>query len=259
MILNDNLRFAYIHIPKCGGTTIKHSIPQVTKTLLDNGHGELSGHLPLCFLKKERPDIFSKIVAYRSFAHVREPVSRFRSSLFQYNRLNLKLSSTELSDKKLLAIAHDICQELPQQELPFSAQYEHFTPQIHYIETDGGRVVQNLSVTGDFTDLDRFLIENGLNSVNSPQNVSVTPRKGWFKLAARGASPIARKLLKWRTRNHIWEFLVKRGLYRTVTNQRVDFLLKDKDLIDFIQSFYARDFELYAAVVREQKHGSQDR
>jgi hypothetical protein len=120
MIIIDELNFVYVHIPKCAGTTIKESNPELELTRIDNGHGFDSTHLPLSYIKIKVPSVYAKILDYESYAHVRDPVSRFRSAFFQHSREFLNLSSVDCDDETLLGIAHDAAIILLESELPFS-------------------------------------------------------------------------------------------------------------------------------------------
>ena len=94
MILSDEKRFVFVHIPKCAGSTIrfwlKDRVPFDTRFqsyITVNGLGSRHGaHLPLGVLHDHFPDAFDKVRHYRSIAVIRDPVSRFHSAFAQYQR-----------------------------------------------------------------------------------------------------------------------------------------------------------------------------
>lgn len=253
MKIIDSTRFVYIHIPKCGGTSVTRSLPGVKTSLVDNGHGELSAHVPLKHISKTDPNTFAKILDYESFAHVREPVLRFRSALFQHAREYLRLPSVELTEAKLSAIAHNVKQVLESNQMPHSKRYEHFTPQHTFLEIDGERIVENISPTGDYTLINQHFEKNGLKLIEKHENMSLRPRDGLFGRCAKVAKPIVRLLLSEQTKYNIWSILVRMEMYRPISEESPDFLLEDKTIQELIKNYYARDFEIYAEAC-----GSQD-
>ena len=51
MIIIDELEFAYVHIPKCGGSSVYYTNYNLGLTLVDNGHDQMSTHVPLGHIK----------------------------------------------------------------------------------------------------------------------------------------------------------------------------------------------------------------
>ena len=88
MIIDDEHRVAFVHIPKCGGTSVRNQLAAI-----DSCKGEFYGrrpherlglldycHIPLQTLAREFPTAYEKVGAYQSFAIVREPHARFASA-----------------------------------------------------------------------------------------------------------------------------------------------------------------------------------
>lgn len=245
MQIIDSLKFVYVHIPKCGGCTVIFSNPQYKTTRIDNGHGSSSFHLPLTHLREQAPEVFEKILSYHSFANVREPIVRFRSALYQHGREYLKASSAELTERKLLQIARDVRQTVSKRQLPFPVRYEHFTPQSAYLELGSRPIIKHVSPIGDYQAVNRFFLENGLNKVGQPQNVSLKLKGEFLRVAACAAKPLARKFLSAANRQRILDYLIELGVYQAATHQSVDFLKEDRATMAFIEDFYGRDFEIY--------------
>ena len=245
MIIIDELEFVYVHIPNCGGSSVNHTNPDLELTLVDNGHDQMSTHVPLGHVKATDPELYQKVCNYYSFAHVREPVARFRSALFQHCREFLELSSSECDDASLLHVAYSVAEELENADFPYPIKYEHFTPQYSYLEVDGECIIKHIGVLGDFTELNAFYSKCGLNTVGVSLNVTHTPKEGLFSCLAKLVQPFVRTLLPSEFKNKIWTWLMSKGLYEVSKENSTDFLLNDPKIISFIRLFYARDFELY--------------
>jgi len=98
MVINEAHRFVFVHIPKCGGSSIREvlekynqwphaGIPKVRETPT---HGIIDhGHIPLFTLKELYPVSFDQVCSYESFAIVRNPFDRFFSSVQQKMRMDL--------------------------------------------------------------------------------------------------------------------------------------------------------------------------
>ena len=96
MIVSDRHKFAFIHIPKCAGTTVRNRITPYDD--LGGAHHErvedhpVLGptdfvHLPLYTLRDHFPEEFDKVRRYWSFAVLRNPKSRFFSAVAQRVRM----------------------------------------------------------------------------------------------------------------------------------------------------------------------------
>lgn len=244
MIIIDELEFVYVHIPKCGGSSVYYTNPDLELTLVDNGHDQMSTHVPLGHVKATDPELYQKVCNYYSFAHVREPVARFRSALFQHCREYLELSSSECDDASLLNVAYSVAEELENADFPYPMKYEHFTPQYSYLEVDGECIIKHIGVLGDYTELNAFYSKGGLNTVDVSLNVTYTPKEGLFSCLAKLVQPLV-GMLATGFKHKIWTWLKSKGLYEVSKENSTDFLLNDPKIISFIRSFYARDFELY--------------
>ena len=92
MIVDDAHEVAFVHIPKCGGTSVSRQLRlldsnnEFFKDVRDHpalGRTHFS-HLPLFFLREFYPETFDRIAAYRAFAIARDPYVRFASSTIQH-------------------------------------------------------------------------------------------------------------------------------------------------------------------------------
>src|SRR5215469_2320355 len=91
MIIDDEHRVAFVHIPKCGGTSVRRQLAALDSCrgfFYDRRDHDALGrldycHIPLAFLAAHFRDAFDKVAAYSAFALVRDPHSRFVSATFQ--------------------------------------------------------------------------------------------------------------------------------------------------------------------------------
>lgn len=168
MIICSHHNLVFIHIPKAGGSTIRHALREKSTQSLSNkivevkGYGPVDiGHIPLSLMRVEFSDLFETVCRSHSFALIREPRHRLMSSVYQYFRRQLGTNSIPVS-------ARLFRQHLPglQAQLVravntgvWPAPIIHFCPQSSFIYLDGERVVGDLFDIKDTTGLSRFLQE----------------------------------------------------------------------------------------------------
>src|ERR1700756_1678559 len=91
MIINDPHEVVFVHVPKCGGTSIRLQLAEMDSYKgafqYKGEHPDLGkihyAHIPLQFLSAAFPDAFDKVSRYKSFALLRDPFDRFASATFQ--------------------------------------------------------------------------------------------------------------------------------------------------------------------------------
>ncbi len=154
MIISHKHHIVFLHIPKCGGTSIRN----VLKPLHDDDpiwdvvgwrpHPILGrigyGHLPLYALREHFPLIFQCISKYSCFAIVRDPKRRFVSSLSEYTRVVRKIDTAALELGHFIAAAEEVCGYLGENTKISDHSYIHFEKQVNYIRLDGEIIVDNL-------------------------------------------------------------------------------------------------------------------
>lgn len=155
MIISDSHRFAFIHVPKCAGTSVRKCLDQFDDRngLFANPSGHHPalgavdlGHLPLFVLREHFAEAFEAVREYWSFALVRDPFDRFASSLAQriamYGDRRLPDHSLEEVEREVdRVMAH--LRDVPRGRL-LTPDYIHFQPQVDYLFLDGQRVVQSV-------------------------------------------------------------------------------------------------------------------
>lgn len=258
MIISEKYNFVFMHIPKCGGSTVRLALKDINETPWKEpefDHAELghlhSTHLPLWMLNEYFPDVFRKVQVCNSFAVSREPMERFLSALTQKCRAFLGVSSGDITPQILAAAADDVIAYLENAPRQVDFEHMHFIPQHEFIYLDGVQVVKNIDVLGGFEKLDAFLRECGLPLIQASEreNESVEPSGKFLNAMIRLGRPLILPLLSDGLRGAVWRSLIRMGVYRPVRNNLYDELLDNQQIVDFVRRFYAKDFEIYNQAV----------
>lgn len=118
----------FIHVPKCAGTSIKHSIFK-ENTL---------GHMPLWWYEINFPEFYAR--AFK-FSFVRDPLSRAYSS---YNYLRLKENGKDPKACEM-ALRYDtfdsfvknwLCEENALRQIHFTPQWQFLTNEMGHVDMD---------------------------------------------------------------------------------------------------------------------------
>lgn len=261
MVISDQYKFVFMHIPKCGGSTIRLALKDINDTPWKEpefDHDELghlhSTHLPLWMLSEYFPDVYEKVREYDSFAVSRDPMDRFFSALTQKCRSILGVPSGDITPKVLADAADDVISHLEKSPRKIDFEHMHFIPQHEFIFLEGEQVVQQIDVLGRFEKLDAFLRQSGLPLIQESEreNESVEPAGKFMSALVHMARPLVLPLLPGGVRALIWRRLIRMGLYRPVQNHLYEQLLTNHRVVDFVHQFYAKDFEIYNDALHSQ-------
>ena len=268
MLINHDHRIAFLHIPKCAGTTVRRPLEPLNQWEAAGPpwrreHPELGlldfAHLPLAVLRDFFPGAFASVVEYRSFALVRDPYSRFASSVSERIRwdggaLLARLSRAELKKSLDTSIGYLSRQDSSLCCLP--PGYIHFQRQRDYIVLDGEPVVDAVypveRVARLREKLSACLGADGVKLTESAPsarqvNAALMYRYEGLRRTHRVVAPLMarlRRVLPAPTSRRIddWMYVHRDEGARS---------LFDSDHVrDFVSSYYADDLELYARVVR---------
>jgi len=149
LIISNRYGFAFVHIPKCAGSTVREQIERT-----DPARIELAGrrthpvlgkidamHLPLDVLREHFPEIFAQLKATDSYALTREPHDRFRSAVSEYVKTYEGKRLSEFDAAELGRVLDDIMAAVAARPALLPLRYVHFTPQARYIHIDGAEIV----------------------------------------------------------------------------------------------------------------------
>lgn len=152
MIISPRHKFAFVHIPKCAGTSIRTQLLKCDDSAIVMGkpgnHKVLGridyGHIQLDLLRQHFPDDYQDLKEYTSYAIVRDPLERFGSALrqilWQYEERPMTLIPADELREKTLQMLDKIADEI---EAP-SAPYIFFARQERFIFDGDTRIVDHL-------------------------------------------------------------------------------------------------------------------
>ncbi len=248
-ILSRSKNFNFIHIPKNGGSTIRHSYLPFDDcgqkfAFSVKEHDELGtiaqGHLPLWVIRKYYPDEFAQIQSGWACAITRDPMERFRSAMAQRMRefrgCKLEdLDKDQMHDELGKIIDHMTNNpDLPQ------AEFCHFTRQRDFIFLDGVQVVENVYPLDRINDLLGELAQRtGVAATEERVNTSDVATSGGFAKFAKAGWKTVKPLLPKGVQNRLRSKLAP----LVIAPSKVE----GDGITEFVRDFYADDFEIHAA------------
>ncbi len=263
MIISDTHRFAFMHIPKCAGTTVRqalapydeHASEFYDKAVFEHpAFGPLDHHhIPLQVMRDHFPEAFAKLRRYQSFALIRDPFSRFPSSLHERFVQRDRRPLNERSALEMSREVETVISALAKhpRDVPITDPgLIHFSRQSDYVFHNGEQIVKSLKVVAEidglFEDLSG-LIGRQLRPEerkNRQMNYSV---RALARLQFAVTRPIEKLLPRW-----VWKPVYKpikqvffaAGLLRKDYNPLLELPNAD-DIKGFISEFYADDVRLF--------------
>lgn len=259
MIICDDKRFVFIHIPKCAGTSLRRQLEPY-----DSRGGRFEyrqphpilgetdyGHIPLRILAEFFPEEYAAVCNYCAWAVMREPRQRFRSALSQHVRRVRRCEIHELTREETVECAMRAIEKLTDGNSRVDPDFIHFEPQSNYIEHDGERRVENifpLAALGEFCEAfkARYDIELhheiAFNRTTSYRFAAFRPAVSRIAIALQKALPA-----------HHYKSLQKISravLSRPAASPGDDWLESD-EITSFVKAYYRRDIELYNALTSQ--------
>lgn len=164
MIISHRHQFIFIHIPKCGGTTVRTSLKRFDDDgwFVGGGNTPPFGildrqHLPLDFLRQNFPNKFQLFKTYQSFTVLRDVRARFRSSLAQYCKVHYQTSFAGISWVDQRDLVDKLFTKIPKGVATMDYRYTHFIPQYRFVEDEGIQIIQKLYNSSQIKDLPMLL------------------------------------------------------------------------------------------------------
>lgn len=253
MIISELRKAAFIHIPKCGGTTIRKKLllskdSENWNRVIDASNGDKVDitHMPLELLKDLFPEVFEKLKVYNTFAIVRDPRSRFWSSVAQYLRMYKSQNITHLTVSEVNDWARRICDVLSHAPNILPYNFVHFQKQIDYTHFSGRQFVNRLIHIDNHNSIevcvnDLFGISDAFNQKLHRTYYYKNKYIGFFVLKARGM---------FGGRIPAPEFIkpiLKLAIYNQSKPEKIDGFIS-QDVEDFISDYYSKDFILFTEV-----------
>lgn len=140
MIISPRHGFVFVHVPKCAGTSVRVQISACDPDPITMGetgvHPVLGtidyGHVPLTLLRQHFPENYAWLERLPAFAVIRDPLTRFGSSLRQmlwrYEQTPMTLIPPEVLRSRTLEILEALTTELdaPSHKFIFFARQRDF-------------------------------------------------------------------------------------------------------------------------------------
>lgn len=269
MIVNHEHRFAFVHIPKCAGTSVRTSL-QVFDSLKGQFTDRVSRHpvlgeldcvhIPLFILRDYFEAEFEAIRDYWSFAVIRDPFSRFASSISQRLRMYSALPIQKRSLREIETyIDESICylsqRDAGAQLLP--PEYIHFQRQTDYVQLEGEQVVDALYTVDNIGSLLNEVSQRVGRSVTSAKepvaaraNRTVVFRNDLLRHIFVNARPLTNQIGKALPEGT--KQLIRDRVY-VPRDQRLKKLFATDRVLEFINEYYERDIALYQKISERER------
>lgn len=270
MLISDTHQFAFVHIPKSAGTTVRFTladyderkaryVEQARRDHPDLGPLDFA-HLPLALVKQLYPDDFALLSSYKSFALIRDPMARFASSLHEHLHWTKGQALSDISPDQRREVAAGVIAKLRAQadDAPVTdPALIHFSRQCDYLELEGARVVSNIYPTER---VDELLAAVGEITGTPVKAASKNRRVAYSTPALKSASEAGQRALRRVLPDQIANPLFRStrrametvGLVGSPTKTQ-DKTLLDPETREFIERFYERDFALRKELIQPRE------
>ncbi|MEL1249850.1 sulfotransferase family 2 domain-containing protein [Aurantiacibacter gilvus] len=260
MIISDKHQFAFIHIPKSAGSTVRHalmSLDERREQYYDRSRAEHPvlgaldhAHIPLAVLAEHFSADLALLREYRAYALLRDPLTRFESSLHEYVRTRtggLLADLSPVEQRSNIATVLDLLGQHGNAPVTNPALI-HFARQSDYIELDGERIVDGLYLLEHVGQmLDDIEERVGEPLPRKDRNRRVEYSSPILASASGAVQRGLRRLLPASVTGPMFG-LAKRGLLATgaasTLKSSAPEALPDAEIEAFVREFYARDFVL---------------
>ncbi len=257
MIISDRHQFAFIHIPKCAGTSVRKALRSIDATdgMFDGmaRHPEMGmvhyAHFTLVDLARYFPEEYRKVAAYRSVAIVRDPVDRFYSALFQRLREFRGYQQSQITASVIEIEAEAVIETLGASAQRLDLEYVHFNRQSDYVFNGDERLVTEVFALDRLADASTYIEScTGVRlDETAPENRTVALKAGVFAPVIRALRKPYAAVVPLDTRDRLRTRFTKLGLYGSVEKRK---FLEPGSLTErFLGAHYAKDFELYASAI----------
>ena len=257
MIILNQKKFAFLHIPKCGGSTLQKWLRQHFTSDADF-YGKIEHpkigtvyreHLTLQQLKRHYPEALADIRNNETYAIIRDPLSRFESALGQYVNEMRGGNITLMSRTEIIALAQDILNQLQEADGEFRFELTHFQPQTAFVELEGERMANQLRA---LSAMDATIAELSAKLGIAPPEVTRQNVRKEFRVKAM--APLLRRLD--RGARAILPSKLARNLNQLAATifqkpKSTEYsAILDMDIQNQITELYQRDFELFQEVLK---------
>ena len=253
MLVSQRHKAAFVHIPKCGGSTIRQQFSGISDIEKDFtgpfDHPEMGrvrlGHLPLWALREHYPDAFAALTTCRIHALTRDPFDRFESAVSEYLYHQETKRINEFTADEVLTFARDIIENVSKTEKLTALKYCHFIRQSEFVFLDGAQVVEAVyplsKINRLIKDLGAATDTDAATGLHSNQTLDFKI-KGSEKTLRR-LSGMSKQLLPMKLHARAKKWV--KSLITQQGSKHKGFSRKNAEISDFITAYYAQDIALF--------------
>jgi hypothetical protein len=253
MIIIKAHDFAFVHIPKCAGSTVRQQLrarddlnERFYYTIQIPDFAKINGnHIQLSVLKTYFPDDFKALRAVTSYAISRNPLDRFISGVAQHVR-DAGEDPGSMRPAEILRRAQDISAALRMPAQDHVIAHTIFLPQVDYVYLGGEKIVDHVYTIEDMDAFfDRLETQHDLHLIRDKKwNPTVTYRVPAMSGRAQSLNKIAQKYLPMKAYVSL-RALGTRVLTTPGAPKMEQILREDAGIRDFVADHYASDWQFY--------------
>ena len=274
MIICDEHRLVFVHIPKCAGTSVRMTLQNFDSrggkfTSRISNHPSLGqldyAHIPLFVLREHFRPEFETLQEYWSVALIRNPFDRFASSVSQHLNMYSSQSIQKRSPKDIQTAIKNIINYLssqPKDTHLLSPEYIHFQKQVDYINVDNIRVIKNLYLVDEIDDLlvglgqrlGQNLLVTTHDSDRTSGNRTFVYRNDYLRRVFETTRPLIThlaNLLSERVKENI------RNIVYVPRDERMKNIFQTHQVQDFVQEYYSDDIAVYSDLLKFKRNFDQ--
>lgn len=260
MIISDEYKFVFVHIPKCAGTSVRNRLqsqfridPRFSGTQVHPELGRIDmAHMPLSVLRQHFITEYQKIKTYEAFAVVRDPFDRFPSSMFQRLKMFGEVPAEVMTRRAFAKAVDETIASLSsfRTEELLSYDYIHFQKQHSFVYDDDVQIVSTLFPLQDVSRLFEHVgrLIGPAAAHTEVAGVSHENRSEFFRsdflsaIASRVMpfyTPSVKKRLPGRLRKALNSLLI------VSQSERFQDVFESNHVKQFIRDYYSEDIELF--------------
>lgn len=256
MLISQRHKVAFVHIPKCGGSTVRHQFSEITDIGTEFAgvlnHPVLGrvrlGHLPLWALHDHYRDAFEALSHCHSFALCRDVFDRFESAVSQHLYLHQGQRINNFNLDEVLNASQNIIEKLRADDHLVSEEYCHFIRQADFIFFQGNKVIDTLYPLSEIGRLveDLSAATGVAASTTLHSNQTLNFRSKGSEKIIRQLSGATKRLLPLQAHARVKK--AAKSLFTRGGSRHKGFAQKDPEIAKFIKEYYAQDIVLFDGV-----------
>lgn len=250
-VISDDLRFAFLHVPKTGGTTIGQQIASQVRhdgrffegVEKDPELGEFyQDHLTMRMYARHYAPVLEKLRSFDVYAIVRDPFARFRSALAEFSRLSSLGELSQLPRSALMDMVGSVIARLERNDGK-SLFMIFFRPQAEFVALNGELIARRIFDLSNLSEFSAEMAEKYQVRMNVEEYRRKTPhydRQMFGRVA--GYKDIAARILP----APIFD-LAKQGVKRVLRrdgDSEFDEILARMEIHSFVKDYYREDYDI---------------